>query len=182
MIGIDWSISSPAMCVEFSDGFDIFYINGDKRACANFEIGEFRVYGIHYSPKDMNHSEIQRFTTLTSIMLPLIPDVEDDVAIFESYSFGSKGRMAQIAENTGILKAGLVSKGYKIEVLAPSTIKKHAAGTGRADKEVMGKAFSERFGFNVHDLLGTKFGHSPSADVIDSFFVLDTWKKLNGHQ
>lgn len=176
MLAFDYSMNCPAMTIEYEDGIDIYYVNGNAKVCVDFEYGDFRIHGIHYSPKEMKHDEHQRYTTLTSLFLPFIPDVTNDVAVFEAYAFGANGRLTAIAENTGIMKAALRAKGYKIVTIAPNTVKKHATGSGRADKIEMGNAFFERFGWHPHEQIGVNLGDGPASDVIDAFYVFDANK------
>lgn len=183
MISFDWSMSSPAMTIDCGTHFEIHYVNGNAKVCTDFQVGNIHVFGHWYDHKKEGHSEIERFNNIRNIMItallasPLLADAEK-TAVFESYSFGSKGRIAQIAENTGIMKSALVSLGYKIETMAPTSIKKYASGTGKADKDVMAEAWFKEFNWHVHDQISDKqkMGHSPSADIIDSYYVMKAFR------
>ncbi len=48
--------------------------------------------------------------------------------LLEGYSFGSKGKVFHIAENTGILKYKIHNMGVPLEVIPPTTVKKFATG------------------------------------------------------
>ena len=64
----------------------------------------------------------------------------------EGYSFGSTGRVFNIAENTGILKYNLWAALIHFDVLAPTTVKKFATGSGSASKVDMFNQFVEENG------------------------------------
>lgn len=190
VIGVDFSMSSPAICLELDGQVKIWYVNANKKVCTYFSIGNVTVEGFHYDPKNINdakkksdrevHADIERFIVLATTFDSVIPDVnrnEFKTAVFEAYAFGAKGRMAQIGENTGLMKAALASKGYRIETISPTSVKLLGAGTGKATKEEMAEAWFKEFGFHVHDQLGCGIGESPASDVIDSYFVLKSWQK-----
>ncbi|AKE44637.1 RuvC-like Holliday junction resolvase [Sinorhizobium phage phiM9] len=192
-IGVDYSMSSPAMCLEKDDKFYIWYIHSKKDLCTRFEIGNVIVEGIWYDHNNINdqkkkkdrlvHSDIERFVTLSMMFDEKLPfGWEGDEAIFEAYAFGAKGRLAQIGENTGMMKAVLRCKNYNIRTVTPNQVKLHAFGHGGADKIQMAEAWFNRFGFHVHDQIGCEIGKSPASDVIDAFFVLDTWKALQSQE
>lgn len=186
-------MSSPAVCLEQDDKFYIWYINSNKKLCTRFEIGNVIVDGLWYDHNNVNdvkkkserevHSDTERFVTLSMLFDEKIPQAwEGDEAAFEAYAFGAKGRLAQIGENTGILKAVLRCKGYNIRTVTPNQVKLQAFGKGNADKDQMAQAWYDRFGFHVHDQIGCDIGKSPASDVIDAFFVLDTWKALSNQE
>ncbi|QIG68068.1 putative crossover junction endodeoxyribonuclease protein [Rhizobium phage RHph_Y68] len=185
-IGVDYSMSSPSVCVSKDGKLQFFYVNGDARLCHSFEVGNVSVTGIHYNSSNINnqkkvklrerHTDTERFITLSLIFDKFIDVSDGEIAVFEAYAFGAKGRLAQIGENTGTLKAVLRSKGYQIETISPTTVKKYAFGSGRAEKEDMADVWFAEFGFHVHDYLACEKGKSPASDVIDSYYVLEAWK------
>jgi Holliday junction resolvasome RuvABC endonuclease subunit len=127
----------------------------------------------------IKHSDTERFITLSMLFDERLPEAfEGDEAIFEAYAFAAKGRLAQIGENTGTMKAVLRGKGYNIRTVAPNQAKATATGKGNADKLEMADGWYKRFGFHVHEYLACGKGESPASDVIDSFFMLETWKRL----
>jgi Holliday junction resolvasome RuvABC endonuclease subunit len=182
-------MSSPAICVDDDGHYRIYFVNANKKVCTTFTIGNVTVEGIYYNSGNVNdekkvklrvaHSDTERFVTLSMLFEERIPqvDVLSKFAVFEAYAFGAKGRLAQIGENTGVMKAILRSKGYGIETISPTSVKLSAFGHGKADKIQMADAWFDRFGFHVHDQLCCDKGGSPASDVIDAFFVMDAWNK-----
>lgn len=126
--------------------------------------------------------EIDRFVELRDWVIRTIGSnvtIVPDKIVIEDYSFGAKGNsLTHLAENMGILKAGLRSAFpvyTQISVLAPTTIKKFATGSGKADKDDMWKAFVSDFPeYKKWQLLchpkAEKVG-SPCADIADSYFL-----------
>lgn len=115
-------------------------------------------------------SQEERFESLASFVEAIV--TPGDFAVLEGYSYGSKGAMAEIGENTGLMKNRLWRLGVSFEIAAPTTIKKHGAGTGKADKDVMIRAFEDLTGVDIRKTLGmTPSATSPGSDVVDSFFA-----------
>jgi Holliday junction resolvasome RuvABC endonuclease subunit len=186
-IGVDYSMSSPSVCVSRNGKLQFFYVNANAKLCHSFEVGNVSVTGVHYNSGNINnekkvklrekHSDTERYITLALIFDKLIEPTEtNEMSVFEAYAFGAKGRLAQIGENTGTLKAVLRSKGYRIETISPTTVKKYAFGSGKAEKQDMADVWFAEFGFHVHDYLACEKGASPASDVIDSYYVLEAWK------
>ena len=90
--------------------------------------------------------------------------------MLEDYSFGSKGRVFHIAENTGLLKHKLFKAGIPFIVVAPTTVKKFATGKGNANKEKMYECFTEQTGVDLRKQLDTTVEH-PISDIIDAFYI-----------
>lgn len=92
--------------------------------------------------------------------------------VLEDYSFGSTGRVFHIAENAGMLKYKLWKKQLPFVTIAPTMIKKYAAGKGNANKETLQDAFFEQTNVDVKGKLGqTEKQWNPSSDIIDSYFM-----------
>ena len=106
------------------------------------------------------------------IIAKLLQNQVDIVAI-EDYALRAVGKIADIAEATGILKAILqVQLEIPVFPYPPTSIKKTFSGKGNANKEVMASAFFEREGFQMHEEIGGKLGGNPASDLIDSYAVL----------
>lgn len=176
MIAFDYSMSSPALCFQTGDSsYEIHVINSRKKFEGTYHANGFKIVVHYYDPKKNGHDDITRFGTLAEIFLDNIPETDDKVAVFEAYAFGAKGMLATIGECTGIMKHELVTRGYSILTLSPTTVKKYATGSGKADKSQMAEAFHSLYGFHVWELLGCKNdSESPTSDCVDSYYVLKT--------
>ena len=78
--------------------------------------------------------------------------------VLENYSFGSPGRLTDLAELAGLYKGHIIRglrKSY--DVIAPQTVKKIITGSGRADKNEVQKSLKnfviniDKFEFNNYD-------------------------------
>lgn len=67
-------------------------------------------------------------------------------AVFENYSYGSPGKLADLGEMGGLFKY-LLYTGYEnpitVDVIPPQTVKKIIAGSGRAGKDEVRDALSQ---------------------------------------
>jgi len=171
IIGIDYSLNSPAVCVSKGDfTFDkckFFYLTSKKK-----HIGYMmkNILGIeHTEYKD----PIQRFENLSNFVLNIIKKYTSPKIFIEGYSYGSKGQAVfQIAENCGILKYRL--KEYDFKVLVPSVVKKFATGKGNADKQKMYEQFSNDTKTNLIQTFDIPTLNNPVSDIIDAYYIAKT--------
>ena len=87
--------------------------------------------------------------------------------ILEDYSYGSTGRVFNIAENVGILKLKLKQNGFRYETVPPTVIKKFATGKGNSNKEAMLESWkAEPDNFELVQENG-----NPATDIVDSYYL-----------
>ena len=149
-IGIDYSMTSPAICIANGDSLSFHYLTSVKK----FE-GKFsgNVYGYVYP--DWTEPE-ERFHKISEWAISVIEKTCDPQwglntpmsVVIEGYSMGSKGKVFHIAENTGILKYKLWQKNITFVTPAPTSIKKFATGKGNADKSMMYESFLAKNGLD----------------------------------
>ena len=175
IIGIDYSLNSPAVCVStnggtaFSDCY-FYYLTSKKK-----HIGKMLENVIGYEHKEYN-GPIERFKNLSDWVLHILDTLhkkQTDKNIFiEGYSYGSKGQaIFQIAENGGILKYRLQKK-YNCRTIVPSVIKKFATGKGNADKEKMYEQFTRTQGVDLMKVFDVQKLNNPITDIIDSYYIM----------
>ena len=124
-------------------------------------------------------SNEQRFDIISEWVLDCIQQTTknekcDAIGVFiEDYSFGSKGKVFHIAENTGLLKHKLWRLGFPITTVPPTVIKKFAQGKGNATKEMMHDAFVKETRTPLMPIFQPKAESvgSPTGDLVDSFFI-----------
>lgn len=175
--GIDYSITSPGLCVYPNVSFwdpegCQFYIKSKYgnlvRPAANGIM-----FDLEYSVHDAQSEPSQRYEEMASWALSKLP-ANTEIAI-EDYSYGAKGRVFHIAENTGILKYLLWKRGLEHQVVPPTTIKKFATGKGNAKKHEIVEQFEYETGLNITDILDIKRKSaretSPVTDIADSYFI-----------
>ena len=189
-IGIDYSLSSPGICVNTSeDEFQyedckFYYLTNTKKYQGTFKekmaFGTSAVEYIGTTHKPYS-SEPERYNNIANWVIDIIksqPQLmigklweKHPIIQIEDYSFGSTGRVFHIAENLGLLKYKLkIECGWDYTLLAPSVIKKFATDKGNANKELMLGAFQEDTGVNLEVLFDTK-SKSPISDVADAYFI-----------
>ena len=172
--GIDYSLCGPCVCVfdgSIEDVFGIhkcsfyFLTNVKKHA----KVYEGIIFGEMFD--DYNH-ECERYQTISDWAVDKV--LGCDQVSLEGYAYGASGRaIFQIAENCGLLKYKLYQVGKPIEVLTPTTVKKHATGKGNASKELMGKTFDQDTGMKLKNTITpdrTTIGN-PITDIADSYYI-----------
>ena len=173
LVGIDYSLTCPCVCVANTKNFDecYFYFLHDSLKFHG-RVDGFAILG---DPHDEYLTDQQRYENIASWVLNILEplDKESVYILIEDYAFAAKGRVFNLAENCGLLKYMLYKKDYKFSTVAPSVIKKYATGKGNANKEAMWLAFFELTGV---DLVGT-YGPisrrllSPVTDIVDAYYL-----------
>jgi Holliday junction resolvasome RuvABC endonuclease subunit len=170
-VGIDYSLSSPCICIHDGPAFSIsncsfHYLTSTKkyegvwRQNVNIN-GNLHLYFT---------SDEQRYAAITKWVLELLQ--EGDVICIEGYSMASTGRVFNIAENAGLLKHYLWKHRFKFSVVPPTVIKKFATGKGNANKEKLQESFIEETGVNIKYILNmTEKQWNPSSDIIDAYYL-----------
>ena len=180
LIGIDSSITCPCICLyderrefKFENCFFYYLTNTKKFAdkiLPNITGESFQEY----------IQDVDRFDTISDWAMNLCIG-SSEVAI-EGYSFGSKGRVFNLAENMGILKHKLYKAAIPVTIIEPSKAKKIATGKGNADKQAMFEAFTAETGINLMHKFGQEKLTNPVTDIIDSYFILKSLIQLKDCQ
>jgi Holliday junction resolvasome RuvABC endonuclease subunit len=172
--GIDYSMTSPAICLFDGEEWSVRYLTSTERHVREYTfetiLGKVNVSGDPH--KELWQSQEQRFHNISEWAMACIDDVEAKVVV-EDYAMGAKGKVFHIAENCGLLKYKLWSEGFKFETLAPTALKKFATGKGNADKNSMHTQFVKDTGVDLMKEMtpNAKDCVSPVSDVVDSFYL-----------
>ena len=171
IIGIDYSLTGPCLCIcndrPIISECEFHYLTKVKKYEGSFMGG--RITG--YPFKDYN-SQQERHDQISNWVFEIIGIGYDNPIVFiEDYSFGSKGRVFNLAENTGLLKHKLYKRGIKFHTLVPSVIKKAATGKGNAYKEKMFDHFYEETGIHLMEELDQTTLNNPVTDIVDSYYI-----------
>ena len=188
-IGIDYSLSSPGVCINTSEeefryeDCKFYYLTNTKKYEGTFkEKMAFGTSAVEYigAPHRPYSSEPERYNNIANWAIDIIKLYGDaktginrikPTIQIEDYSFGSTGRVFHIAENLGLLKYKLkIECGWDYTLLAPSVIKKFATDKGNANKEMMLHAFQGDTGVNLAELFESS-AKSPISDVVDAYFI-----------
>jgi len=185
-IGIDYSLSSPGVCVNTSEGefkyedCTFYFLTNTKKYDATFcrpFVTNVRYIGTSHKPYT---SEPERYSQIADWAINIIKSYGDATTgmnrikptiQIEDYSYGSTGRVFHIAENLGLLKYKLkIECGWDYTLLPPSVIKKFATDKGNANKDLMLGAFEKDTSINLAKLFDTT-SKSPISDIADAYFI-----------
>jgi len=174
IVGIDYSMTTPCICVysskndEFTfDNCDVFYYTKVTSLGTKFRKN---ISGNLAKPYK---NDMERYLNLSSWVIDILKNYENIHVCLEGYSMGSKGKVFNIAENTGVLKLSLHLAAIPVLVIAPTTIKKFASGKGNADKLKMHESFIEETGIDLKMLISPnkKEIGNPVSDIVDAYFL-----------
>ena len=167
IIGIDYSLSSPAICVcrgDFKfDNCKIYYLTNVKKYEGDFGNINGRLH-LPYTSEQQRHDQISNWA------LSIIDTAIGNIFI-EGYSYGSKGLVFNLAENMGTLKHKLYKLNKRFQVIVPGQIKKNATGKGNADKQKMYDQFISDTGINLVNKLDLSKLNNPVTDIVDSYYI-----------
>ena len=175
--GIDYSLTSPAVCVgKLVDGmlkFENCKFHFIKKNRSHESFGNFRAYDY---PKYSD--EIERYVRLAEWAIECIRWFNGRAkhVYLEDYAFAATGRVFNIGENTGILKQKLRSSGFRYTTIPPTVIKKKATGKGNANKELMYETFLAETNVDLQSRLTPKSTKivNPVSDIVDSYYICKT--------
>jgi len=172
VLGIDYSINCAGCCL-IEDNTIRWFVN-------------YRKDGKDYpvlpnSVIEWRHSTIEdhtdRFIELSLWANDIIGEFCPDIVILEDFAFSAKGNITALAENVGIFKADFRRRfpTKKIELVAPTKMKKMATGKGNSNKDAIWESFVKIFPIysewpKIIHPKGNKIG-SPIADIADSYFL-----------
>ena len=164
IVGIDYSLTSPCVCVNDGEKIMFYYLTRKKK-----HLGKIADNIIGEEHQEYN-TPIERFSNISSWVISKLPK---SIKVFiEGYSFGSKGQaLFQIAENCGILKYKLQERNISYDIIVPSVVKKGATGKGNADKDKMYEAFVKETKIDLKKLFDTDKVGNPISDIADSYFI-----------
>ena len=184
IVGIDYSLNSPAICIA-GDDFDFNKCSFHFLTSKKKHIGQFGKNIFGYEHKEYKNPII-RFSNIYMWALDIIHKNKTDTAkvFVEGYSFGSKGQAVfQIAENCGILKYRLqMSPSILYDTIVPSVVKKYASGKGNADKQLMYDSFLNHTGADLLKAFDMGKLNNPVTDIVDSFYIAKVgYENTSGH-
>lgn len=187
LAGIDYSYTSPAICVydtnyEFKfDNLKFFsYFADDRKKKLNGIFG--RVGNILIDNHPEYSTQEQRFRNICTWASTILCTYQVNEACIEGYSLGAtSGLVFNIAENTSLLKQYMDTHSIPFQTPTPSQVKKNFTGKGNSKKDAMVAEFYKRFpDGKLHELIGIKEMAKPIDDIVDSCAVLLYHKHFEG--
>lgn len=181
MIGIDYSLNSPGITIYDSEDdlyHHFFRWNNEKYFNKNSNLPFRSGKNIFYPTFEKRITKgIERYRDLalwtSDIILRTKSFERDCIIAFEGISYGSPGRVAQLAANMGSAQCYIWGYNFNnIVEVAPNTIKKFATGNGWAEKIEMISAFEAATGVDLTALFPDyKKDASPISDIVDSYWL-----------
>ena len=169
IIGIDYSLTSPAVCINDDGKIMYYYLTKKKKY-----IGQMAKNILGFEHKEYL-TPIHRFSQISDFVIELLEKTihKTQKVFIEGYSFGSKGQgVFQIAENCGILKYRLqMSPTLLYDTVVPSVVKKYASGKGNADKQLMYDSFTEHTKVDLIKVFDMGKLNNPVTDIVDSYYI-----------
>ena len=181
--GIDYSLTSPAICVYTTenddrlfdfDRCDCHYLLASKRQRQSpaWTHGLGNLHPVEYP--DYKTDE-ERHEKLSVWAYQIVQGCEE--VFIEGYAFATSGtsHVRSMAENTGHLKQILWKKKIPFISVPPTVIKKFATGKGNSNKEKMYEAFTAEVltPLDLKERLTPKAKSikNPVSDIVDSYFI-----------
>lgn len=165
--GIDYSMSSPAICVHTGDEWSFsnckFYGLTAKKKYTT----KTKTIFVDLHLPFLNQEE--RFDNISSWAISVLPP--QSIVCIEGYAFAAKGTVFDIGENCGLLKHKLHKQKIPFSIFSPPTIKKFATNKGNSNKIVMYEFFVEETKVDFCKMFGCKIGDSPASDLIDAYYI-----------
>ena len=178
--GVDYSLTSPAICVWKSDddngpfGFDscdLYYLESSKQQSRTTEHG---ILNLHSDPYPEWNTEEERHDLLSDWAIAIISGCE---TFIEGYAYATVGKshVRSVAENMGLLKHKLYKQHQSFTSIPPTVIKKYATGKGNANKDLMYESFTAEL-LTPPDLQKSlqpksKKLSNPVTDLVDAYFI-----------
>ena len=182
--GIDYSLTSPAICVWKStdDGYfnfddcDLYYLEKPRRRGSTPP----GILNLHADPYPEWETEEERHELLSKWAMEIVNGSQAwlTTAVFiEGYAFATSGKshVRSVAENTGLLKHKMYKVKQPFTPIPPTVIKKYVTGKGNANNELMYDAFCAEI-LTPPDLKSrltpnSKKLRNPVTDIVDSYFI-----------
>lgn len=203
-IGIDFSISSPAVCINDDNKFSYYSLYRPGKLTKKEVIGidvlkEFKnlslninkpiVESKNYQLRETNNLIEAEFLTdsIIEYIQSKIKDSEVKIGL-EGFSYGSTGnRLAELAGYNYLLRHKLIKNNYNFSIYSPKTIKA-VAGNGNYNKDQIAESYlniidDDELRIFLNDNKDTLFINrkylKPIDDLIDAYFTMKTVEKYN---
>jgi len=149
--GIDYSLTSPAICVYKDENDGLF----DFDKCV-----------VHYLSNNERQQQLATGSGLDNLKAEPYPEWNTEE---------ERHGVRSIAENTGLLKNKMWRSKITFKTYPPTVIKKFATGKGNANKEQMYDAFVDESltPTDLKEQLTPKAKKiiNPISDIVDSYFI-----------
>ena len=169
IVGIDYSTTSPAICINVKNEFDFYYLTQTKKFVKEEETEHCMFEGQYFRNRDFDNL-IGRYAFIMRWTMDILARYDIDRVWLEDYAYAATGRVFNIGENTGILKFKLLQKEIPVSIVAPTEVKKSTIGKGNASKDEVIQEFTKHVGVDLPKLFDTTT-MNPVSDLADSYFI-----------
>jgi len=169
-VGVDYSLTSPAVCVFNDTAGDFCFKNCTFTVITDKKIAHNLTNVFLYPHKPWTNPN-ERYHNIATLLINMNNGFKNSRICIEDYSMGSRGKVFHIAENTQVLQYLLWTSGQPYFKIPPTVLKKFATGKGNSNKQQMYDAFVEQEGVDLIAALGRKNCDSPVSDIVDAFFL-----------
>jgi len=170
IIGVDYSITSPAICINMGEKF--YFLSHQKKYTDWIWKDKIFGYSIFKEMKvDTKHST-RKYDIISTWAIDIINRYKPCYCVLEGYSYGSinQSMSFNIAENTQALKQKIYKENIDMDIVPPSSCKKAFTGKGNATKFAMYVAFTEKTGIDLSKIFDTlNVDKNPISDLVDSY-------------
>lgn len=182
VVGIDWSITSPAWTIVTDEGKHQYHFFIDEKTLKrNLPFTEDNSFYFHIYPQYETQSD--RYIKLANILYQTILDerrlsidfVASPLVYLEGYSYAARGFVFNIAESTGVMKSVLYEKGNIEPKIIPSSHWKRVHGLkGNSDKRTVIDYINDKCKMNLYELFAInrdKKNLGVITDIADSICI-----------
>lgn len=182
-VGIDYSMTSPAIAVYQGEPSEFhwekvrFHFHTPTDTLAREWKRAGKVWCSGSMPITKPNGYMERFDGLSDWVMGVVQDrhkllPHETIITLEDYALGARGRVFEIAENTGIMKHNLYINKFQVRLVAPTTLKKYATGKGNSDKIAMNAQWEKDTGACLQYLITpTRKLGNPVTDLVDAYYL-----------
>jgi Holliday junction resolvasome RuvABC endonuclease subunit len=159
ILGVDPSLSGTGISIVSNDGELVHSecVKEKKRSIKKIKKTFYEIQsdaGIVSEKYDVADFFGNRSLVIAERVEVAIDSFDIDSVVIESISFGSPGRIADLAELLGVIKAVVSKHKIKLYQVPPTSLKMYTADNGHADKDEMVFFANQRYGlkFESHDI------------------------------
>lgn len=168
--GIDLSLSSTGLAV-------VEYLGDSK-----FKLIDKKTIAPPRTPQNPFNRKVESLKLFQFANESLTPYKESKFFVFENYSFGSSGKLTELAELGGIYRFYINTALNKpFDVIAPQSVKKIITGSGRSDK-LQVRIGLNNFIENIDDFVFSNYDESDAAAVAVAYGIKMEKEQENHNQ
>lgn len=167
VLGLDLSLRGTGICV-LNDKGELIHrelIQYKERSIKKVKYAYFNfvVNGKAIDEKDISSDnedevvdKIKRLSAIKNRILVIAKDYKIKNVLIEDYAYDAKGRTSfgrviDLGELGGVVKAALYENNYKVYKLSPTSLKKFITSDGLGSKENMAESIFKKYGYQFKD-------------------------------